>query len=102
VYDPRLLEQCFVCFQTFLANTMSADRPVRNLYVRELEAGQVVVSDIATQEGLVLVGAGNILSAMVLQRLRNYDQLGEVKQPVLVQDPAPIAVAAASTATPVK
>jgi hypothetical protein len=26
---------------------------------------------------------------MVLQRLFNYDELGEVKQPVLVQDPVP-------------
>lgn len=94
-YDPKLLEQCFACFQTFLANTLSADRPVRTLYVPELEAGQVVISDIVTPDGLVLVGAGNILSPMVLQRLRNYDRLGEVKQPVLVQDPAPVATAAA-------
>ena len=45
-----------------------------------------MVSDIVTQEGVVLIGAGNRLTPMVLQKLRNYDTLGEVKQQVLVQD----------------
>lgn len=94
-YDPALLEKCFVCFQTYLIQSLSADRPVRTLYVRELGVDQVVVSDITTPQGVVLVGAGNRLSAMVLQRLRNYDQLGEVKEPVLVQDTGPLAAAPA-------
>lgn len=87
-YDPRLLELCFACFHDFLANAVSAQSPVRTLYVNQLAIEQVVVSDITTPDGLVLVGAGNRLTPMILQRLLNYDQLGEVKQPVLVQDPA--------------
>lgn len=98
VYDPRLLELCFACFQAFLTNAISADAAVRSLYVSELVEGQVVVSDITSPDGLVLVGAGNRLSAMVLQRLRNYDELGEVKQPLLVQDAAPAAAAQADVA----
>jgi response regulator RpfG family c-di-GMP phosphodiesterase len=89
VYDPALLEKCFACFQAFLAQTIAADRPVRTLYIRELDVEQVVVSDITTPHGVVLVAAGNRLTQMVLQRLRNYEQLGEVKEPVLVQDPTP-------------
>ena len=88
-YDPELVTQCFQCFPYFLDNAVSAHLPVRTLYVKELETDQVVVSDIVTREGLVLVGAGNRLTEMVLQRLYNYDQLGEVKQPVLVQDYVP-------------
>jgi len=87
MYDPRLLQLCFACFQDFLANAVSSDRPVRSLYVKELVVDQVVVSDIVTEEGVVLIGAGNQLTPMVLERLQNYDALGEVKQPVLVQDP---------------
>lgn len=90
IYDPRLLECCFACFQAFLSNAISADLPVLVLKVNELVEGQVVVSDISTPEGLVLIGAGNRLTTMVLARLRNYDELGEVKQPVLVQHPAPV------------
>lgn len=99
-YDPQLLEACFVCFQAFLANAVSAERPVRTLQIAELVADQVVVSDIVTPEGLVLVGAGYRLTPMILQRLLNYEGLGDVKQPVLVQDPAPVA-GAATTATAV-
>ncbi len=96
VYDPRLLQLCFACFQTFLTSTVSGDVPVRSLYVKELSTDQVVVSDIVTPEGVVLIGAGNRLTPMVLQRLKNYDTLGEVKQPVLVQDAAPATASSAS------
>lgn len=99
VYDPQLLEACFVCFQSFLANAVSAERPVRTLPIAELVADQVVVSDIVTPEGLVLVGAGYRLTPMILQRLLNYEGLGDVKQPVLVQDPAPVAATAPGALT---
>ena len=90
VYDPLLLERCFECFKAFLANAVLADRPVRSLRISQLVVDQVIVSDICTPEGLVLVSAGNRITPMMLQRLHNYDELGEVKQPVLVQDPAPV------------
>jgi response regulator RpfG family c-di-GMP phosphodiesterase len=93
VYDPRLLELCFACFETFLAYSISSERPVRSLYVKELTVDQVVVSDIRTLDGQVLVGAGYQLTPTVMGRLQNYDLLGQVQQPVLVQDPAPKAAA---------
>jgi hypothetical protein len=96
-YDPRLLELCFSCFQSFLTNAISAESVVRSLHIRELVEGQILVSDIVTHEGLVLVPAGTQLSAMILARLHNYNSLGEVKQPVLVQDPVPTADAAKSS-----
>lgn len=34
MYDPKLLETCFMCFQAFLENAVSADRPVRALLVK--------------------------------------------------------------------
>lgn len=87
LYDPKLLDECFICFQHFLSSAISAQHPVRSLFIKELVVGQIVVSDIATPEGLVLVSAGSRLSEMVLRRLANYDELGEVKQPLLIQDP---------------
>ena len=93
-YDPRLLQLCFACFQAFLASTVASDRPVRSLYIKELAVDQVVVSDIVTPGGVVLVGAGNRLTKMVIDRLQNHETLGDVKQPVLVQDPVPAAAEA--------
>lgn len=87
-YDPRLLELNFVCFPDFLDHAVSADRPVLTLPVARLVAGQVVVSDIVTFTEIPLVGAGNRLTEMMLERLRNHALLGEVKEPVFVQDAA--------------
>ncbi len=85
-YDPHLLDMCFVCFDAFLANLVVADRPVLSLYVSELKAGQVAVSDITTSDGLTLIAAGNRLTEMTLRCLQNHDSLGEITQQVLVQD----------------
>jgi response regulator RpfG family c-di-GMP phosphodiesterase len=87
-YDPKLLELSFKCFPDFLDQTVTADRPVRTLPVESLVAGQIVVSDISTLNGLPLVGAGTCLTATMLERLRSHAMLGDVKGPVFVQDPA--------------
>lgn len=87
-YDPRLLELCFACFPVFLASAVSPERPVRSLYVKELQAGQVVVSDIRSTEDGVLIAAGYRLTPTVLERLGNFELLGRVREPVLVQDAA--------------
>ncbi len=94
IYDPRLLQLCFACFKDFMTSAVSGELPVRSLFIKELVENQVVVSDITSLAGRTLLGAGNRLTPMLLQRLHNYDALGEVKQPVLVQDPAPTVEAA--------
>lgn len=86
-YDERLLEINFVCFPAFLDTNVTADRPVLTAMVDDLVPGQIVVSEIATLHGLPLIAAGTRLSAMMLERLRNHALLGEVKEPVLVQNP---------------
>ncbi|MBI2511445.1 MAG: response regulator [Opitutae bacterium] len=88
-YDPKLLEKCFECFGDFLANTLSSDRPVHQLPLHSAQAGDVVVSDIATRSGFTLVRAGTVLTAMVIARLENFLQLGELQEPLLVQRPTP-------------
>jgi hypothetical protein len=88
-YDPRLLDLNFLCFPDFLDHTITADRPVLTLPVERLAVGQVVVSDIVTHTGVPLVGAGNRLTEMMLERLRNHATLGEVKEPIFVQDAPP-------------
>jgi response regulator RpfG family c-di-GMP phosphodiesterase len=87
-YDPKLLEKCFECFGDFLSNALSAERPVHQLHLRAVQAGDVVVSDIDTRSGFTLVRAGTVLTAMVIARLENFLQIGELKEPLLVQRPS--------------
>jgi response regulator RpfG family c-di-GMP phosphodiesterase len=88
VYDPALLEKSFICFPDFLSNALSSVQPVLTLPVAELKPGQVVVSNIHSRTGATLLSSGSRLTDMILQRLRNYSALGDVQEPVMVQNPA--------------
>lgn len=85
-YDPALLEACFVALPKFLESAVSKDHPVLTLPLTGLRPGQVVVADICTHDGVVLVGAGSRLAPMTLQRLRNYGDLHTVREPICVQN----------------
>lgn len=85
VYDPILLDKCFQCFEAFLENTISADKPVLSLAVHELQVGQILVSDIKTTTDLLLVAAGNRLSEIMINRLNNYSTFDTIKEPIYVQ-----------------
>ncbi|WP_404421577.1 HD domain-containing phosphohydrolase [Nibricoccus sp. IMCC34717] len=85
IYDPALLEKCFQCFGTFLHNAISADKPVLSVHTRDLKAGQILVSDVKTTTDVLLVSAGNSLTEIMINRLRNYSSFGEIKEPIYVQ-----------------
>lgn len=84
-YDPVLLDECFKVYPAFLPSALASDRPVSSVSIDDLEAGQVLVSDISTREGVAIVGAGHVLTAMIIQRVRNFAALDDVKEPILVQ-----------------
>ncbi len=85
VYDPVLLDKCFKCFETFLENAISAERPVLSAAVHELQAGQVLVSDVKTTGDILLVAAGNRLTEIMISRLNNYANFDSIKEPIYVQ-----------------
>jgi hypothetical protein len=62
---------------------------VQSLFLANVIPGQIVVSDICTRAGMVLVVAGSRLTSVVIEHLRNHAEMGGVAQPVLVQDPGP-------------
>ncbi len=94
-YDPALLQNSFACFEGYLVSTLAKDKPVHSLKVSQLIPGHIVVSDIITRQGLLLVSGNNALSEMMLERLRNYSLLEDIKEPILVQEPDPTPPAAA-------
>ncbi|MFT3780840.1 MAG: response regulator [Nibricoccus sp.] len=85
VYDPVMLDNCFKCFEAFLENSISADRPVLSLQVHELQPGQILVSDVKTAGDVLLVAAGNKLSEIMINRLNNYSTFDTIKEPIYVQ-----------------
>lgn len=87
VYDPRIVAACFEVFPHFLPNAIARDRPVGSVAVKQLTAGLVVVTDVRTHKGLVIVGAGHTLTVTMIERINNFAELGEVREPILVQEP---------------
>lgn len=85
-YDPTLLEKCFVCFEAFLENNISPNRQVVPLQVHELQPGVVLVSDIKTKNGdILLMAAGNRLTEFMISRLNSYANFEPIKEPIYVQ-----------------
>lgn len=94
IYDPKLLAQSFIVFPGFLPNALSPNAPVLSLKVDQLSGELVVVSDICTPDGLVLVAAGHVLTSTILERLRSFAELGTVKEPIMVQAAVDVTAAA--------
>lgn len=78
-YDPDLLEA--------VAAALGAGRPhaVRAIPFSELKPGFVLASDILTKQNLLIVAAGNRISPMLLERLRNFAALAGVREPIHVE-----------------
>lgn len=85
-YDLHLVEDCFNVFPNFLPNSLAGDRAVGSVGVKQLVPGLVIVTDIRTYSGLVIVGAGHTLTAAIIERVTNFAALGEVNEPILVQE----------------
>ena len=88
-YDPRLLTQCFECLPDFLVNAVSANLPVRTCRYDELKPGWVLVSEVGGLSGAVLASAGERVTPILIERLRNAALLGHLQDSILVQEPAP-------------
>ena len=87
-YDPALVEKCFECFPTFLSNALSSEVPVVYRHLDQLVPGQVLVSEIKLANNVVLVAAGERLTKMVIQRIRNAATIGQIRGPWPVQEPS--------------
>ncbi len=87
-YDPDLLKRCFECFPDYLVQSLSAGLPVHAVPAAALRPGQVAVSDIVSSSGIVFLSAGHVLSATMIARLAAHAELGQLREPLLVQEPA--------------
>jgi hypothetical protein len=57
--------------------------------LKELKAGMVLRSNVETQDGTLVLTAGHQLSEMTLEKLRNFDRLAGIKEPIVVEGGPP-------------
>lgn len=85
-YDPDLLEKSFACFPALVARQPAGELPPLVLCLDELLPGQLLFADIRSPGGLVLATRGHRLTELMIERLRNLSEIGEVREPFLVHD----------------
>jgi hypothetical protein len=61
---------------------------MRSLPLAELTPGHVLLANIVTYDGTVVLAAGAALNATQLQRLRNFASLNPIVEPISVDRPS--------------
>jgi len=81
-YEPRVLESLT------RARKLSSQAVVREIPARALAAGMVLVDDVRTLKGVLIMSRGHVLSASSVERLRNFEP-GSIREPLRVLEGPP-------------
>lgn len=86
-YDQAVVREVAGCTSTLQVKVKSNAAGMRSLPLAELAPGYVLLSDITTNDGTVVLCVGTALNATQLQRLRNYASLNPIVEPIAVDIP---------------
>jgi len=84
-YDPRVLESAFACFDIHLSRATSVKVLIKAVSLKELTIGDVLSSNVQTSDGVLIVCAGTRVTQMTLEKLRNFNQIQGIREPLHVQ-----------------
>jgi len=85
VYDPALLAATFEQFPQSILSLVSPTKDGRIIPAKGLLAGMVLVTEIRTNEQLLLVSAGTLLTPLLVQRIQTHVALGSITDSFEVQ-----------------
>jgi response regulator RpfG family c-di-GMP phosphodiesterase len=84
-YDPHVLDSTFACFDIYLEAPTAVKVAVKAITLKELTIGHVLSSNVETKDGVLIVCAGTKVSQLALEKLRNFDQIQGIKEPIHVE-----------------
>lgn len=82
LYDPRVLQTAAWFFSAGKEETQ--EQIQLDASVSELRPGQVLITNILTVDGGLLLAAGRKLTSTVIEKLYNYHDLHKIKEPIKV------------------
>jgi len=85
-YDPDLLAAVREYYGVAVA-APDATRPNISIGLSDLAPGMVLHSNIETKEGTLILCAGSHLTEMTLEKIKNFDLVFGIKQPLFVEAP---------------
>ena len=86
-YDPVVARALSACSSVLRSAPKAASSGMRSLPLAELAPGHILLVDIVTSQGTLVLAAGATLNGAQLQRLRNFASLNTLVEPISVEIP---------------
>ena len=83
-YDPELLKIASQCFAISLPSKIAAASIPTN--INNLRPGQLLVSNIETSDGVLVLRDGQVISPKLIHKLRNFAFTSGIREPIYVID----------------
>jgi response regulator RpfG family c-di-GMP phosphodiesterase len=85
IHDPDIFDCAFRCLASSESGAKPVRKSIRSISVAELEVGQMLLSDVVTGSGALLIAAGNRISESLRERIRNFARLQSINEPIKVE-----------------
>jgi response regulator RpfG family c-di-GMP phosphodiesterase len=83
-YDPRVVEAVAAVFDHCVVRAIPVEAQGRPVGIKDLRVGWTLAAEARTQDGMLIVPAGTQISPMLMEKLRNFAELGDLQEPMLV------------------
>lgn len=84
-HDPRILEALVTCLPEAVDSVEDEKRAPTAIAFKELLPGCVLTALLETRDGRCIIREGNKITAVLLARLRNHQQMAGIKEPIYVE-----------------
>ena len=86
LYDPELIED-FIKVCAMVSDITLTDPDVKVMGTRELAAGMILARNLNADNGMLLLNAGKVLSALLVDKLISFEAMEGAKYKVFVKVP---------------
>lgn len=83
-YDPRVVEAVAAVFDICLAHATPTESQSRPVWIKNLRVGWTLAAEVRTRDGVMIIPAGTQISPLLMEKLRNFAELGDLEEPMLV------------------
>jgi response regulator RpfG family c-di-GMP phosphodiesterase len=87
LYDPDLVEDFIQVCAAFLSDVTLADPSVKVLSTRDLATGMILARNLNADNGMLLLNAGKVLSALLVEKLIAFEAMEGGKYTIFVKVP---------------
>jgi hypothetical protein len=88
-YDPALLAAMRACNEGGHVGLVDASHQSLSVRLLDLTPGMILRSNVETRDDTLILPVGNHLNEMTLEKLRNFERVVGIKEPILVENMDP-------------